>query len=327
MNNDPNNVSATASSEDVGGTFDNAVNGPQALADRNKIAAATGDFGTTLNHATAQASASISQAAAATSKAATDVTNGVVAAGKEGGTDISNGVKKAAADAKDAASKDSDKTKDDHNGLGDFMSNGGVGKVIGGLLGLGGAWFLGNFFGGIFGGGGFWGTVLTVALAIPLSIIGSDKLGGWINGMFDHKDAKQPDVASTVPAKGAGIDKTKPAPTVALTNPVLANDVVMPTLVDNQKVVLELSNAELVDLLSKGDHQHLTLYTAGDNQLKARPSSPGEKANIEDIKDLIATVKARVGGAIDGIAFVADGKPGLAVAAVVPRAAASQSRQ
>lgn len=62
-----------------------------------------------------------------------------------------------------------------------FTEEGGIGKVLGGLLGLGGAWLAGNFF-----GGGIMSTILMVALAIPMMLIGSDSIGGWINGLLGH---------------------------------------------------------------------------------------------------------------------------------------------
>ncbi|MBX9726801.1 MAG: hypothetical protein K2X09_06010, partial [Rickettsiales bacterium] len=60
-----------------------------------------------------------------------------------------------------------------------FTDKGGIGKIIGGILGLGGAWLAGNFF-----GGGILSTILTIALAIPFMLAGSDAIGGWINGML-----------------------------------------------------------------------------------------------------------------------------------------------
>jgi len=63
------------------------------------------------------------------------------------------------------------------NAFGDMSKEGGVGSILGAIIGLGGAWFAGNFM-----GGGVMGTILTIALAVPLSIIGSDKIGGMING-------------------------------------------------------------------------------------------------------------------------------------------------
>ena len=60
-----------------------------------------------------------------------------------------------------------------------FTEEGGIGKIIGGILGLGGAWLAGNFF-----GGGILSTILTIALAIPFMLAGSDAIGGWINGML-----------------------------------------------------------------------------------------------------------------------------------------------
>lgn len=60
-----------------------------------------------------------------------------------------------------------------------FTDKGGIGKIIGGILGLGGAWLAGNFF-----GGGILSTILTIALAIPFMLAGSDAIGGWINGFL-----------------------------------------------------------------------------------------------------------------------------------------------
>lgn len=109
---------------------------------------------------------------------------------------------KAAAEAKAKAAKSSDKPadatpdeapadgKESESWLGSiwtktkklfssFTEGGGVGKIIGGVLGLGGAWLAGNFF-----GGGILSTILTIALAIPFMLAGSDAIGGWINGFL-----------------------------------------------------------------------------------------------------------------------------------------------
>lgn len=68
----------------------------------------------------------------------------------------------------------------------EFTEEGGIGKVLGGLLGLGGAWLAGNFF-----GGGIMSTILMVALAIPMMLIGSDSIGGWINGLLGHGETSR----------------------------------------------------------------------------------------------------------------------------------------
>lgn len=70
--------------------------------------------------------------------------------------------------------------------FGSFGESGGVGKIIGGLVGLCGAWFAGNFF-----GGGIMSTILTVCLAIPFMMGGSTAIGGWINGMLGYKSDGQ----------------------------------------------------------------------------------------------------------------------------------------
>lgn len=64
-----------------------------------------------------------------------------------------------------------------------FKENGSIGSILGGIIGLGGAWLAGNFF-----GGGIISTILMVALAIPMMLIGSDSIGGWINNWLGHGD-------------------------------------------------------------------------------------------------------------------------------------------
>ena len=67
-----------------------------------------------------------------------------------------------------------------------FFDHMDIGKILGGILGLGGAWFLGSFF-----GSGIVSTILMIGLAFPLMIIGSDKLGGMINGWMGKKPEQQ----------------------------------------------------------------------------------------------------------------------------------------
>ncbi len=69
----------------------------------------------------------------------------------------------------------------------ELTKTGGLGKILGGIIGLGGAWFLGNFF-----GDGIIGTVLTIALAFPLMCIGSEKLGSMFNGWMGTGGNQQP---------------------------------------------------------------------------------------------------------------------------------------
>lgn len=119
--------------------------------------------------------------------------------GAAGAKAIVNGVGEAvdavtgAVSGKPADSKDKpEKAKDSGTGIGgffgdlwdsikeffsNFKENGSIGSILGGILGLGGAWLAGNFF-----GGGIMSTILMVALAVPLMLVGSDTIGGWING-------------------------------------------------------------------------------------------------------------------------------------------------
>ena len=97
----------------------------------------------------------------------------------------------AGADAVNAAVQDPSGTLDKAEKAGKgFFDNLNPGKIIGGILGLAGAWLLGSFF-----GEGILSTVLMVCLAFPLMIMGSDKLGSTINGWMGHKSPDEPQVA------------------------------------------------------------------------------------------------------------------------------------
>ena len=82
------------------------------------------------------------------------------------------------------------KTKRKAKSVWEDLKNGGAGGIIGGIVGLFGAYLAGNFF----GGSGSWiGMFLMVVLAIPLSIIGAEKGRAWLGGDADKKPAEKSD--------------------------------------------------------------------------------------------------------------------------------------
>ena len=281
----------------------------------------------TQNPATTTASAAQNPAAAFNAAVSDPATHD---AGAKLVNNVAEGTAKAAGAAKDlavkgtaavtgapsaepeAAAADKDKDNAKKNPLEGFMSEGGIGKVLGGLLGLGGAWFLGNFF-----GGGIFSTILTIALAVPLAIIGSDKIGDMINGWMGHP--KKVDTAhqqavdqAAMQAKSQGI-----APST------------QPTV--DAKPALALTEQELQALLSAptSDHQRVKVYTApNDPALHIRPVAANEAtvAGVYNVDDLYARAQASTRGQVAGIAFVPDGAAGFNITALTPRVATSNQR-
>lgn len=95
------------------------------------------------------------------------------------------------ADKAKTGAKDLDKKLEDKDAWGnikstvsEFFDKFPVGKVLGGIIGILGAWFLGGMF-----GDGIIGTIMMALLAIPLMMIGGDKLGGMIDDMLGTKQA------------------------------------------------------------------------------------------------------------------------------------------
>ena len=186
-----------------------------------------------------------------------------------------------------------------------FFGNLDIGKILGGILGLGGAWFLGSFF-----GSGIMSTILMIGLAIPLMIIGSDKLGGMINGWVGRKssDAPQTQVAPQVGGPQNVISQAQ------------AQGAVAPAQV--------LKNEELVAML---DATHHRLQVATD------PNDPTHAVHVRAVADTMAAtpgmldqatiqkIEAQIPNA-SGIAFFANARGGLDVQALPPRQAAPVQR-
>ncbi|MDX2094841.1 MAG: hypothetical protein SFW64_02760 [Alphaproteobacteria bacterium] len=175
----------------------------------------------------------------------------------------------------------------------DFFAKGGVGKIIGGLLGIGGAWFLGSFF-----GGGVMSTILTIGLAIPLMMMGSSQLGGKINGLMGNApEAKAAAEKSEAPA----IARTREAVTQAAPGPVLT-----------------LSNEEMAAMVASVNHDRdasndnrmgrVSVYvTEGPNghALQARSVADSEAVapGLITLEALRAMAQATAAGPIKGISF------------------------
>lgn len=175
----------------------------------------------------------------------------------------------------------------------DFFAKGGVGKIIGGLLGIGGAWFLGSFF-----GGGVMSTILTIGLAIPLMLMGGNQLGGKINGWMGNK-----------PEVKAAAEKSE-APAIARTREAVTQTAPGP--------VLTLSNEEMAAMVASVNHDRdasndnrmgrVSVYvTEGPNgrALQARSVADSEAADpgLITLEALRAMAQATSSGPIKGISF------------------------
>ena len=66
------------------------------------------------------------------------------------------------------------------------------GDVVGGLLGVGGAWFLSSMF-----GGGWLGTIMFALFAIPAFMMGRSQLSGMISGLLGETPNTPTKVAAT----------------------------------------------------------------------------------------------------------------------------------
>jgi hypothetical protein len=205
-----------------------------------------------------------------------------------------------------------------------FTESGAVGKTLGGIAGLVGAWFLGNFF-----GGGIMSTILTIALAIPLMLVGSDSIGGWINGMLGNK---QPPAAGEDPSK----DKT-PVRAVARTNgqeqpsvatqpsaaPAAALSAVGPTTA--------LTNEEILAYVAPADNLRDRVYLSLDASKRVQVSSVADSApegpGVHSLESLRQMVLAKGGSLVTGIAFTPMSDGGISVSAAnIGNTAAPQGR-
>lgn len=158
--------------------------------------------------------------------------------------------------------------------LSGFSQEGGIGKVLGGLLGLGGAWFAGNFF-----GGGILSTILTIAFSLPLMFIGSDSIGGWINGLLG-----QPKVKSSTAQ--AGNQQTADGPS-ASQQQTPGQEQTQAQTTATEPGSLTLTNEELQALVGPQNGQP-------DNNLRDRimflidPKDPERHLKVQAVADSIA---------------------------------------
>lgn len=167
---------------------------------------------------------------------------------------------------------------------GDFFGNGAVGNIIGMVLGVVGAWMLGNTF----GGGGMWGTLLTLVLAIPMAILGSNSIGGWVNGMMGVKKNNDVDDPAQQVAKGQspGLSATRG---LGVESQKLT---VAQALGNEPRLVKHLTEAELVSLISdsKDPQQRLIFKADGVNVTLAGVSNPAaplaQDESLLDIKKI-----------------------------------------
>jgi hypothetical protein len=242
------------------------------------------------------------------------MSNGFAAATKPAVTAVKNAGEAVVDTAQDGAAVASNANPKDWFGktwknikdsIGGMSSEGGVGKIIGAILGLAGAWFAGNFF-----GEGIMGTILTIALAVPLSIIGSDKLGGMINGWLGNSQTPsvaQAPVPATTIARSAKL--SAPEQTQAVSNNLpTANQTVSdlkPTLSDGKKLASQVWSNE--ELMAMGASGRVFLTQDANNNPVLLPVSN----NAPDTAGMIATASLRdvqtqcsTRGQVAGIGFV-----------------------
>lgn len=180
-----------------------------------------------------------------------------------------------------------------------FTEEGGIGKVLGGLLGLGGAWLAGNFF-----GGGIMSTILMVALAIPMMLIGSDSIGGWINGLLGHGetsrggDSAQPGQSRTA---SVGTQRTPSASTEQVNS--LAATSFTPTMT--------LTNEEMLAMVNPTNGQPDT-NTRDRLEIFVDPNDPSRRLQVRPVDDAVAdrpgiitlaALREQVGSSATGIVF------------------------
>lgn len=204
-----------------------------------------------------------------------------------------------------------------------FKDSGGVGSTIGGLLGLGGAWFAGNFF-----GGGIISTILTVALAIPMMLIGSDGIGGWINDWLGNSKGAAPAVGNS-PAPAPKVAQNKAAQQTTAQNKTLAAST----------AGLTLTNEELVAMVGPQNGQP-------DNNRRDRvnifvdPADPTRRLQVLPVDDSVpdsdniitlSALRDKVGSQTSGIVFgqALNGVASVQAAPMrnMPNSSTSQGRQ
>lgn len=180
-----------------------------------------------------------------------------------------------------------------------FTEEGGIGKVLGGLLGLGGAWLAGNFF-----GGGIMSTILMVALAIPMMLIGSDSIGGWINGLLGHGETSRGgDSAQHGQSRTAsvGTQRTPSASTEQVNS--LAATSFTPTMT--------LTNEEMLAMVNPTNGQPDT-NTRDRLEIFVDPNDPSRRLQVRPVDDAVAdrpgiitlaALREQVGSSATGIVF------------------------
>lgn len=203
----------------------------------------------------------------------------------------------------DGASSDSSESSSWWDRIKEFFSSfteeGGIGKVLGGLLGLGGAWLAGNFF-----GGGIMSTILMVALAIPLMLVGSDSIGGWINGLLGHGETSR-DGDSAQPgqsrAASVGTHRSTSASTEQVNSPTATP--FTPTMT--------LTNEEMLAMVNPTNGQPDT-NTRDRLEIFVDPNDPSRRLQVRPVADSVAdrpgiitldALREQVGPSASGIVF------------------------
>lgn len=176
-----------------------------------------------------------------------------------------------------------------------FTEEGGIGKVIGGLLGLGGAWLAGNFF-----GGGIISTILMVALAIPMMLIGSDSIGGWINNWLGHGDRSP---SGDSPERSQSRTASVATQRAATASPQQATPSFTPTLT--------FTNEELLAMVNPTNGQPDT-NTRDRLEIFVDPNDATRRLQVRPVADTVAdrpgiitlaALREQVGSSATGIVF------------------------
>lgn len=173
--------------------------------------------------------------------------------------------------------------------ISNFKENGSIGSILGGILGLGGAWLAGNFF-----GGGIMSTILMVALAIPLMLVGSDTIGGWINGFLgdSKKESADKSAAPERTREVAASKQQEQTRTAAST----------PTLTFTNEELLAMVNPTNGPDTNTRDRLEIFVYPNDDSRrLQVRPveDSVADRPGIITLAEL----REKVGTAAAGIVF------------------------
>lgn len=176
-----------------------------------------------------------------------------------------------------------------------FTEEGGIGKVIGGLLGLGGAWLAGNFF-----GGGIISTILMVALAIPMMLIGSDSIGGWINNWLGHGDRSP---SGDSPERSQSRTASVATQRAATASPQQATPSFTPTMT--------FTNEELLAMVNPTNGQPDT-NTRDRLEIFVDPNDATRRLQVRPVADTVAdrpgiitlaALREQVGSSATGIVF------------------------